>query len=117
MIDTFISRIFNQQSQQGLLQEPTSEIVEEERICVECKKNIPFDAIVCPYCGKSYETKDETSTKPEDSSSRCPNCNATIQKEWKACPSCGNKLSLTCPNCNAEIQAGWKACPACGNKL
>ena len=25
-----------------------------DRICVECKRNIPFDANICPYCGHDY---------------------------------------------------------------
>ncbi len=26
----------------------------KDRVCVECKRNIPFDANVCPYCGHDY---------------------------------------------------------------
>lgn len=26
------------------------------RICPNCNKNIPFDANICPYCGKKFET-------------------------------------------------------------
>jgi len=27
-------------------------IIEKDRICVNCRKKIPWDAIGCPYCGK-----------------------------------------------------------------
>jgi hypothetical protein len=26
------------------------------RICPDCKKNIPFDALICPYCGKKFKS-------------------------------------------------------------
>lgn len=29
-------------------------ISEKDRICVECKRTIPFDANICPYCGHDY---------------------------------------------------------------
>lgn len=28
---------------------------DKERICVECEKNIPWDAKFCPYCGHKYD--------------------------------------------------------------
>jgi len=28
---------------------------DSNRICPNCQKNIPFDANVCPYCGKSFQ--------------------------------------------------------------
>ncbi|MBU4190457.1 MAG: zinc ribbon domain-containing protein [Candidatus Thermoplasmatota archaeon] len=48
---------------------------------------------------------------------KCPHCGADVQTGWKACPACGNKLSLCCSNCGAVIQEGWKACPKCGEKM
>ena len=53
------------------------------------------------------------------SSSSCPSCSAPIQAAWKACPQCGNSLTVEsqCPACNQTIQPGWKACPFCGNQL
>ena len=26
------------------------------RFCPDCKKNIPFDALICPYCGKKFKS-------------------------------------------------------------
>ena len=33
---------------------PSDAIKQQDRICVECKKNIPWDANLCPYCGHDY---------------------------------------------------------------
>jgi len=46
----------------------------------------------------------------------CPHCSGSVQAEWKACPSCGNKLKLAC-ECGFELKPEWKACPGCGNAL
>ena len=49
----------------------------------------------------------------------CPHCKSEVQPGWKACPSCGERLSEMpiCNSCGAELQQGWKACPACGNRV
>jgi predicted transcriptional regulator len=46
----------------------------------------------------------------------CPHCKEEIQKTWKACPACGNKLITKCPNCTSNIEPNWIACPFCGKK-
>jgi len=28
---------------------------DSNRICTECDKGIPFDAIICPYCGEKFD--------------------------------------------------------------
>ena len=30
------------------------QIPSKDRVCVKCKRNIPFDANICPYCGHDY---------------------------------------------------------------
>jgi hypothetical protein len=51
----------------------------------------------------------------EASCCACPNCHASLQPEYKACPYCG--IALRCPQCGSAIQGGWKVCPQCGTPL
>ncbi len=53
------------------------------------------------------------------SDKKCPSCKATLPKNAKFCPECGEKLNAKkfCSQCGAEINASAKFCPECGNKI
>lgn len=56
------------------------------KVCEKCKKNIPDDAIFCPYCGEK---------KQEENGQQilfCPECGEKIEKGYINCPKCGKLL-------------------------
>lgn len=60
----------------------------------------------------------ETKPGPSADGLKCPNCNGSIQADWKACPNCGQPLTKnSCPKCGKNVEPNWKACPECGEKL
>ena len=65
---------------------------------------------------KSANQKPEE-TKTEGKS--CPKCGATVAKNAKFCPECGEKFAAKkfCPECGAEVSGAAKFCPECGHKL
>lgn len=71
---------------------------ERERICVECKKDIPWDANLCPYCGKKYKNmKNKEDVKqvvqPEQKTAKyCTECGYQLEEKHKFCPECGEKI-------------------------
>ena len=48
--------------------------------CYNCKREIPKDAMFCPYCGTPKRRV-------------CPNCNKEVGNDIAFCPYCGTKLS------------------------
>lgn len=66
------------------------------RSCPNCgRRNIPFDAITCPYCAKSFDTNMEIDKdKPEENttSTYCTSCGTENTTEGKFCIECGSKL-------------------------
>ncbi len=57
------------------------EKVEEKKnvYCNKCKKEIPMEAIFCPFCGEKISNK-------------CPNCQKEVPEFAKFCPYCGRKI-------------------------
>jgi len=62
--------------------------VKSERRCPECGRVIPFDARMCPYCGKKFKEF----AAEEKMSKCCPLCGFENKPESKFCKECGNKL-------------------------
>ena len=57
-----------------------------KRICPRCKREIPWDAKICPYCGYKFpETQEETNKTTKT----CPNCGKDVPKDALFCPYCG----------------------------
>lgn len=67
---------------------------------------------------------------------KCSKCGASMQPEWKACPSCGasvieaprppekppepkpvETLTAKCDRCGRKVDPKWKSCPECGTRL
>jgi len=50
---------------------------------------------------------------------QCPNCQKTLQGDFKFCPYCGVEVakSLTCHSCHKEVDPAWVSCPYCGSDL
>lgn len=58
----------------------------------------------CPFCGKESPIY-----------IRCPNCKATIQKDYQRCPACGQALRVYCVKCGKATFFDVY-CEACGQK-
>ncbi len=54
-----------------------------EIYCSDCKRTIPDDADICPYCGEKFENSD---------AKICSSCGAENTANGKFCIECGNKL-------------------------
>lgn len=48
---------------------------------------------------------------------QCPNCNAPVNEQFRACPTCGTPLKNQCPSCNQPLEATWKICPFCSEPV
>ncbi|MEW5760153.1 MAG: zinc ribbon domain-containing protein [Candidatus Thermoplasmatota archaeon] len=78
-----------------------------DRICVECKKNIPFDVNICPYCGHNYlqPVSKEIPLPVESTQTQQPLTQAPILPVKRFCTHCGQLLSPEgkfCQYCGAE---------------
>jgi hypothetical protein len=49
----------------------------------------------------------------------CPSCGASLEKNSKFCPECGEKLNTSkhCPECGEKLKPNAKFCINCGTKL
>jgi len=47
----------------------------------------------------------------------CPHCGKPAGRDQNFCAHCGARLRPACLKCGAEIRPEWKACPSCGEKL
>ncbi len=54
-----------------------------EIFCSACKKTIPSDANICPYCGEKFDNADKKI---------CSSCGTENTTNGKFCLDCGNKL-------------------------
>jgi DNA-directed RNA polymerase subunit RPC12/RpoP len=52
--------------------------------CSNCDRDIPFNAILCPYCGHKAETEDAVLV--------CQNCSQDVPGDALLCPYCGSKI-------------------------
>ena len=48
---------------------------------------------------------------------KCSKCGATMNKNAKFCPECGNPNGTVCPKCGAILKDGAKFCSECGTSL
>ena len=69
--------------------------------CPICKKNIPDDAIKCPFC------KTRTGLV-------CSNCNTINSIFELKCKKCGQEILKTCEHCNSVNFLNAKKCRKCG---
>jgi len=91
-----------------------------DRYCPNCGRAIPFDARMCPYCGKKFENNipmnDNVKTekfveeiekvKEEKEAEQDKVETIQVEKKMKICPSCGyeNKPnSIFCKKCGAKL--------------
>ena len=61
------------------------------RICPNCKREIPWDAKICPYCGYDF-SKVKKETEIKKNTKTCPNCGKEVPKDALFCPYCGYKF-------------------------
>lgn len=72
----------------------------EERFCPNCRRVIPLDAKMCPYCGNDFQTISKEDTiqftemkEGESEKTRfCVQCGASLEGDSKFCHQCGTKL-------------------------
>ena len=69
------------------LEKQSIETSERKRICPKCKREIPWDAKLCPYCGYDFSGLEKENMKT------CPNCKKAIPVDVQYCPYCGHKYS------------------------
>ncbi len=85
IIDGYISTLLTKIYQSSTEAKPSK----RRRLCPSCKKDIPWDAVFCPYCGHDFTgKKKEHKTRP----TKCPKCGKPINKEWKMCAYCGSEI-------------------------
>ncbi|MBI4462490.1 MAG: Flp pilus assembly complex ATPase component TadA [Acidobacteria bacterium] len=53
----------------------------------------------------------------EETSLRCPRCEATIRPGFSTCPQCMAALRKLCASCGQELREEWKICPYCNNRV
>jgi len=92
-----------------------------ERHCTNCGRNIPFDALACPYCGKNFQShlqQPQPTTEPKPAPVAEPKETKKAEKESgkteEKPPTKGKKF---CPECGNKIEGSPKFCPECGNKV
>ena len=44
----------------------------------------------------------------------CPNCRASIEKDYLICPECHLELKKPCIECEKPLNNEWQTCPYCG---
>ena len=54
--------------------------------CSNCDRDIPFNAILCPYCGHKAETEDAVLV--------CQNCSQDVPGDALLCPYCGSEIEV-----------------------
>ncbi|MBI5141031.1 MAG: zinc ribbon domain-containing protein [Nitrospirae bacterium] len=55
--------------------------VQSGKQCANCRRAIPKDAVLCPYCGNQQPIE----------MIECPNCRSFVQRN-RNCPNCGRAL-------------------------
>ena len=73
---------------------------DKDRKCVKCKKQIPWDANICPYCGYNYQQIGKEANEQMG-----------IIVDTKFCPYCGIKNPADfnyCGNCKKPLPGGVK---------
>ena len=65
----------------------THEKNNRDRVCVKCKKQIPWDANLCPYCGHDFSNKQESKDKI------CLYCGSKNNPDYNFCVKCKKSLS------------------------
>jgi hypothetical protein len=46
--------------------------------------------------------------------SRCLDCRAELEPDFRCCPGCGGELLRPCDSCERDVHVAWRACPYCG---
>lgn len=66
-----------------------------DRRCPSCGRTIPFDAKLCPYCGKKFNNhfKEEQGEEETDVSRFCIKCGEQLEEGVEFCTNCGAKAS------------------------
>ena len=70
------------------------------KICPNCNRSYPEDALFCKYCGIQLEEvweEYEEAVTPGGAKCRCPSCGAAVYEEEKVCSVCGYQVG----------KAGW----------
>lgn len=64
-------------------QQPPQPVQPPTKTCPNCGRQVPIDAMFCPYCGYRFPPP----TK------KCPNCGRDVPGDALFCPYCGTKLA------------------------
>ena len=58
----------------------------KSRFCTSCGRSVSFDAKICPYCGKNFETQIKKRIY-------CSKCGIENSPDANFCIACGNELT------------------------
>ncbi len=95
-ISSLLTKIY--QKQPSVSQHP-------KRICPNCKREMPWNAKICPYCGYDFSgLKKKVKKKSKENMKVCPNCKKEIPIDAIYCPYCGYNFSL---NKNNDFDATY----------
>ena len=68
--------------------------VRPTKTCPYCAELIPYEAVICRFCGSNIPTTQEaTDTQPARRTKTCPHCAETIMFEALKCRYCGSEIS------------------------
>lgn len=70
--------------------------INEEKICPQCQKTSPMEALFCQSCGTKFEVmpvEEEKEEDFEDSTYNCPSCGTTLSYGADFCTNCGTKVT------------------------
>jgi type IV pilus assembly protein PilB len=51
-----------------------------------------------------------------DEVARCRGCGGGLERDFRACPSCGRRIFGACAACKRDLRPGWRWCAWCGEK-
>lgn len=101
-IGGMIGGVMNQAIQQ------TTNPAEPNKICPQCRKEVPAQADFCCYCGSKM--------REENPMVVCRQCRQSVPK-GRFCISCGNRLQNQCSKCGWDNPDNAGFCMKCGEKL
>ena len=87
-----------------------------DRRCTNCGREIPFDSMACPYCGKKFETFFKSEQKPIPPAKHDKKSKEIEEKTKKEEETPASTLNF-CPECGTKLEDNPKFCPECGTKI
>jgi RNA polymerase subunit RPABC4/transcription elongation factor Spt4 len=106
-------------SKDKAFQEAAAEISPLFHQCPKCGQWVCDQVCWNPAAGMCVTDAPKTQHQTSVDVVACSNCGASVARDSKFCPECGQALKthVTCSKCGKESPVGTKFCPECGTKL